>query len=133
MLSKTAARRASASGIGGGLFKSFTRLPAGCDQATPPPPRHHGTRTALYPAPGWAQHQLPIATDPRGSAIPDDPARDVVGENRQIAEILDRFGDGFVVLDSEYRVAYINRAAELHYGLDRRTAIGRVAWDQLAL
>jgi PAS domain S-box-containing protein len=36
-------------------------------------------------------------------------------------------------LDSEYRVAYINRAAELHYGLDRRTAIGRVAWDELAL
>jgi len=86
----------------------------------------------LSPAPGWAQHQLPIATDPRGSVIPDDPDRDVVGENRQIAEILDRFGDGFVVLDSEYRVAYINRAAEMHYGLDRRTAIGRFAWDQLA-
>ena len=57
----------------------------------------------------------------------------MVGENRQIAEILDRFGDGFVVLDSDYRVAYINHAAELHYSLDRRTAIGRKAWDQLAL
>jgi PAS domain S-box-containing protein len=38
-----------------------------------------------------------------------------------------------MVLDFEWRVAYINHAAETHYGLDRATAIGRVAWDQLAL
>ena len=59
--------------------------------------------------------------------------RDAAGESRQIAEILDRFGDGFVVLDFEYRVVYINPAAEAHYSLDRATAIGRSAWDQLAL
>ncbi|HEY0647359.1 PAS domain-containing sensor histidine kinase [Phenylobacterium sp.] len=67
------------------------------------------------------------------SAISEFTHRDVAGESRQIAEILDRFGDGFVVLDFEYRVVYINSAAEAHYSLDRRTTIGRIAWDQLAL
>jgi PAS domain S-box-containing protein len=38
-----------------------------------------------------------------------------------------------VVLDFGYRVAYINRAAEAHYELDRRTVTGLVAWDVLRL
>lgn len=69
----------------------------------------------------------------RGRAIPDPTNRDVAGQSRQIAEILDRFGDGFVVLDFEYRVVYINPAAEAHYGLGRETALGRIAWDGMAL
>ncbi len=81
----------------------------------------------------WAQHKLQTAAGCRGRTISDPRNRDVAGESRQIAEILDRFGDGFVVLDFDHRVVYINPAAEAHYGLDRETAIGRVAWDKLAL
>ena len=88
----------------------------------------------MSPSHWWAHHQPRIEAGLQGiSAISEFTHRDVAGESRQIAEILDRFGDGFVVLDFEYRVVYINSAAEAHYSLDRRATIGRVAWDQLAL
>jgi len=66
-------------------------------------------------------------------AIPVFPETEDRGQSRQIAEILDGFGDGFVVLGFDWRVVYINRAAELHYDLSRDTTVGRVAWDVLAL
>jgi len=65
--------------------------------------------------------------------IPVFPETDEAGQSRRIVEILDGFGDGFVVLGFDWRVVYINRAAELHYDLSRDTTIGRVAWEVLAL
>src|SRR5262245_28552195 len=50
-------------------------------------------------------------------------------QQRAIAEILEVFGDGVVVFDRGWRFAYLNRAAEAHFGFRSEDAVGRVLWD----
>jgi len=54
-------------------------------------------------------------------------------QNRQMAELLDSIGDGFMAFDFDWRLTYCNRDAEAHYGLNRDEAVGRVAWDLIQL
>ena len=51
-------------------------------------------------------------------------------EDRPGAEIhLDRIADGFVAYDRDFRVTYVNRAAEAYFGLGREDMLGRVNWE----
>lgn len=65
--------------------------------------------------------------------ISDSKARSTAAHDRQIAEILDRFGDGFMAFDFDWRVVYCNHAAEAHYAVRREKVIGEVAWDLVGL
>jgi PAS domain S-box-containing protein len=46
-----------------------------------------------------------------------------------LREALEQIGDGFVVLDREWRYVYLNGSAEAVVGRDRTELIGRVLWD----
>lgn len=50
------------------------------------------------------------------------------GHNRQIAEMLDSFGEGFIAFDFDWRITHCNRLGAAHYGLRREDLVGRVAW-----
>ncbi|MBU1376411.1 MAG: PAS domain S-box protein [Alphaproteobacteria bacterium] len=65
--------------------------------------------------------------------ITASPASLEAAQNRQMAELLDSIGDGFMAFDFDWRVTYCNRTAEAHYQLRRQDAIGRVAWDLVEL
>ncbi|MGZ5191677.1 MAG: PAS domain-containing sensor histidine kinase [Flavisolibacter sp.] len=49
--------------------------------------------------------------------------------NRQLSEILDRIGDGFIALDENARVIYWNRQAEIITGKQREEVLTREIWD----
>ena len=51
------------------------------------------------------------------------------GQERQIAQILDGFGDGFCAFDHDWRITYCNPAAEAHAGIGRNEGLGRVVWE----
>jgi len=51
------------------------------------------------------------------------------GQERQIEQILDGFGDGFCAFDRDWRITYCNRAAETHAGISREEGLGRVFWE----
>jgi PAS domain S-box-containing protein len=69
----------------------------------------------------------------RSVSIRESLASLEAAQNRQLAELLDSIGDGFMAFDFDWRVTYCNRDAEAHYGLRREDAIGRVAWDIVEL
>ncbi|HET9642654.1 MAG TPA: response regulator, partial [Burkholderiaceae bacterium] len=47
----------------------------------------------------------------------------------ETASVLDSIGEGFVSLDAEMRMRYVNAAAERLYRIDRREALGRTPWE----
>jgi diguanylate cyclase (GGDEF)-like protein/PAS domain S-box-containing protein len=47
----------------------------------------------------------------------------------RLSETLESIGDGFLALDHEYRVTYVNAKAEQVVGLPRSELLGRVLWD----
>jgi PAS domain S-box-containing protein len=49
--------------------------------------------------------------------------------NRQLSEILDRIGDGFIALDENARVIYWNRQAEMITGKQREEVLTREIWE----
>ncbi|MGH6910024.1 MAG: PAS domain-containing protein, partial [Phenylobacterium sp.] len=51
------------------------------------------------------------------------------GQERQIEQLLDGFGDGFCAFDREWRITYCNRAAKTHAGISREDGIGRIFWE----
>jgi PAS domain S-box-containing protein len=62
--------------------------------------------------------------------------RDVTGEERlaeQYAQLLESIRDGFIAVDREWRIVYVNRAAELLVLLKRERAIGAGLWGILPL
>jgi diguanylate cyclase (GGDEF)-like protein/PAS domain S-box-containing protein len=50
--------------------------------------------------------------------------------NRRIVEILESMGEGFLSLDQEWRVSYVNREAERILQRARREILGKVVWDE---
>ncbi len=60
--------------------------------------------------------------------------RDATGEQRladQYAQLLESMRDGFIAADREWRIVYVNRAAELLVMLRRDRAVGADLWDLL--
>lgn len=49
--------------------------------------------------------------------------------NRQLSEILDRIGEGFIALDENARVIYWNREAEMITGKKREDVLTRKIWE----
>src|SRR5262245_5794691 len=66
----------------------------------------------------WLAHLLRSAT-----------LRAEEGEKR-IAEILESIGDNFISLDSEWRFAYVNHAAEMVLGRRRGELLGKNIWTE---
>ncbi|MFN3585400.1 PAS domain S-box protein [Phenylobacterium sp.] len=77
---------------------------------------------------------------PGGATIPDTVAaeqgpedqadrEDEAGRDHRAAEILDSLGDGFIAFGFDWRVAYLNAAAEAYFGFRREQAVGRVIWE----
>lgn len=73
------------------------------------------------------------AGSPRRVSISEPLANPESAQARQMAELLDSIGDGFMAFDFDWRVTYCNREAESHYGLRREDAVGRIAWDLVEL
>ena len=49
--------------------------------------------------------------------------------HQQIARILESIGDGFVALDHEWRLTYVNRKAEELWGRRREDLLGEIIWE----
>ncbi len=59
--------------------------------------------------------------------------REVEAANRRVVQVLDSITDGFITLDREWRVVYVNRRAEETIGRLRRSPdglIGKVLWEE---
>ncbi|MGH7313436.1 MAG: ATP-binding protein, partial [Candidatus Rokuibacteriota bacterium] len=59
--------------------------------------------------------------------------REVEAANRRVVQVLDSITDGFMTLDHEWRVVYVNRRAEETIGRLRRSPdglIGKVLWEE---
>ena len=52
---------------------------------------------------------------------------------RRFIDVLDRVSDGIVVLDRDWRLVYINQAAENHFGMPRDQMLGKICWDLFPL
>jgi PAS domain S-box-containing protein len=50
---------------------------------------------------------------------------------RRFIDVLDGVSDGVIALDGDWRVVYVNEAAERHFGLTRNQLLGKVCWDLL--
>src|SRR5437764_12255212 len=48
---------------------------------------------------------------------------------RRFVDVLDRVSDAIVALDRDWRLVYINQAAETHLGGPRDQMLGKVCWD----
>jgi PAS domain S-box-containing protein len=46
-----------------------------------------------------------------------------------LGEALDQIADGFIVYDRDWRIVYMNRAAERYFGRQRDELLGRVVWE----
>ena len=60
--------------------------------------------------------------------------RDATGEQRladQYAQLLQSIRDGFIAVDREWRIVYVNRAAEVLVSLRRDRAVGNSLWGLL--
>jgi PAS domain S-box-containing protein len=80
-------------------------------------PRHLAAHVSPLPGGGVAVH-----------------LRDATGEQRladQYAQLLESIRDGFIAVDREGRIVYVNRAAELLVLLRRDRATGTDLWDLL--
>jgi two-component system, chemotaxis family, CheB/CheR fusion protein len=80
-------------------------------------PRHLAAHVSPLPGGGVAVH-----------------LRDATGEQRladQYAQLLESIRDGFIAVDREWRIVYVNRAAELLVLLRRDRAVGADLWDLL--
>ena len=73
------------------------------------------------PAPPLQSGTLPM-TLPMQSQDPLAPERD-------LREALDRVSDGFVVYARDWRMLYLNRAAEKYFGRPREELLGRIVWE----
>jgi len=49
--------------------------------------------------------------------------------NRRMQNIVESISDGFVALDREWRIVYVNRCAEQLIGQQRQDLLGQVIWD----
>ena len=93
-----------------------------------PPSRRNATHAALSHD-VWSAHiDSKLRLGAPENAISSDHESLDPGQNRLIAEMLDSFGDAFMVFDLDWRVTHCNRGAAAHYGLSREDMIGRVAW-----
>ena len=48
---------------------------------------------------------------------------------RRFVDVLDRVSDAIVALDRDWRLVYINQAAEKHFGVPRDQLLGKICWD----
>lgn len=64
---------------------------------------------------------------PNAGAPADPPAQGA--RARQLEQILDGFGDGFVAFDRDWTITYCNRAAEAYAGITREAALGQNYWQ----
>ena len=48
---------------------------------------------------------------------------------RRFIDVLDRVSDAIVALDRDWRLVYINQAAEKHFGVPRDQMLGKICWD----
>ena len=48
---------------------------------------------------------------------------------RRFIDVLDRVSDAIVALDRDWRLVYVNQAAEKHFGVPRDQMLGKVCWD----
>jgi PAS domain S-box-containing protein len=48
---------------------------------------------------------------------------------RRLIDVLDRVSDAIVALDGDWRLVYVNQAAERHLGLSQAQMLGKVYWD----
>jgi PAS domain S-box-containing protein len=53
------------------------------------------------------------------------PARGEFSFGSQATEILERISEGFYAIDSDWRLVYLNRAAEVFWGLKREAVLGK--------
>lgn len=51
--------------------------------------------------------------------------------DRRLVAVLDSVSDGFLALDTNWRICFVNRAAEEAFALDRKEVVGRLIWDVL--
>jgi PAS domain S-box-containing protein len=68
-----------------------------------------------------------------GVAVQLRDATDEVKHSEQYANLLESIQDGFVAVDAEWRIAYMNRVAERFSGVPRVRATGEVLWSVLPL
>src|SRR4051812_30571236 len=47
----------------------------------------------------------------------------------ELVNVLESMTDGFVALDSDWRITYVNAAAERQNGLTRESLLGRTHWE----
>ena len=48
---------------------------------------------------------------------------------RRLIDVLDRVSDAIVALDGDWRLVYVNEAAERHFGVPRDQMLAKVCWD----
>src|SRR3954469_14787098 len=48
---------------------------------------------------------------------------------RRFIDVLDRVSDAIVALDGDWRLVYVNEAAETHFGAPRDQMLGKVCWE----
>ncbi len=48
---------------------------------------------------------------------------------RRFIDVLDRVSDAIVALDRDWRLVYINQAAEKHFGVSRDQMLGKICWE----
>jgi PAS domain S-box-containing protein len=75
---------------------------------------------------------LRVTVSPLGEGAFALHFRDVTREERvaeQYAQLLESMRDGFVAVDREWRIAYVNRAAELLVLIRRQRAVGASLWE----
>jgi PAS domain S-box-containing protein len=68
-----------------------------------------------------------------GVAVQLRDATDEVKQSEQYANLLESIQDGFVAVDPEWRIAYMNRVAERFSGVPRERAKGSLLWTLLPL
>src|SRR5689334_24567204 len=116
MLSSTAASRASARGsdvgFGRGCFKVFLRLWPPMEAIKPQPApdvtAEPDARSCEPAAPASITTPTCGPVGPGGRVIPPNQRSVDQAQNRQIAEMLDSFGEGFIAFDFEWRVTHCN-------------------------
>src|SRR4051812_38707530 len=92
-------------------------------------------RAGALPEPGL-QELLEQLTAAGSYRTPEEALRAALARERhprifdeRQARLLDRLGEGFYLVDRDWRYIFINRAAEAIYGQPRSAMLGRVIWD----
>jgi PAS domain S-box-containing protein len=81
----------------------------------------------------WSEDEvslLRVAAEIIGAALERNRAEEALRESKQWTEnILESITDGFMALDRQFRLIYVNRRTEEVLGQDRRRLLGRNLWE----